>query len=314
MKRWRAPEVVQTSLMDCGPAALKCVLEGHGIAVPYATIRERCLTDVDGTSIDALAALGGELGLEAHEVLVARDSFLLPEADCLPAVVVTRSGAGALHFIVVWSILGPFVQIMDPSSGRAWVRKSTLLERMADVELPIADTTWRAWAGAEGGLAPLRARLRAVGARDAEGAQLIGAALGDPTWRALAALDAAVRMVTSLVAADALARGAEAVRFLSGVMRRVAEGAAASETIPPRFWWATPARVEGKLRLRGAVVVRFGPGSVPAPLETMRAECTKRSGALPEPFAAALAKPTVAPLRRVAELAALDHPRAALVL
>ncbi|HSO35948.1 MAG TPA: ABC transporter ATP-binding protein, partial [Labilithrix sp.] len=69
-----------------------------------------------------------------------------------------------------------------------------------------------------------------------------------------------------------------------------------------------------KLRLRGAVVVRFGQGSGPAPVEVMNVECTKRSGALPEPFAAALAAPKVAPLRLVAELAALDHPRAALVL
>lgn len=314
MKRWRVPEVVQTSLMDCGPAALKCVLEGHGIAVPYATIRERCLTDVDGTSIDALAALGAELGLEAHEVLVAKDSFLLPEADCLPAVVVTRSGAGALHFIVVWNVVGPFVQIMDPSSGRAWVRKGTLLERMADVELPIAETTWRAWAGAESGLAPLRARLRAVGAREADRAVLVDTALADPTWRSLGALDAAVRMVTSLVAGGALARGAEALRFSRGVMKRVAEGAPGSECIPPRFWWATAATAAGKLRLRGAVVVRFSPGCSPAPIAALHARTTERSGALPAAFAAALAAPSVAPLRLVADVAALDHPRAVRVL
>jgi len=30
-----APEVVQTSAMDCGPAALKSVLEGFSIPVSY---------------------------------------------------------------------------------------------------------------------------------------------------------------------------------------------------------------------------------------------------------------------------------------
>jgi hypothetical protein len=35
-----APEVVQTSAMDCGPAALKCLLEGFGIAVSYGRQRE----------------------------------------------------------------------------------------------------------------------------------------------------------------------------------------------------------------------------------------------------------------------------------
>ncbi len=132
------PEVLQTSLMDCGPAALKAVLEGFGVAVSYDVLRERCQTDVDGTSIDALAALGRELGLESHELLVARDAFLLPEARCLPAIVVTRTGAGLLHFIVVWRVLGPFVQVMDPSSGRRWLHRSHFLELMPDVDLPMS--------------------------------------------------------------------------------------------------------------------------------------------------------------------------------
>ena len=32
-RRFLAPEVVQTSAMDCGPATLKCLLEGFGILV-----------------------------------------------------------------------------------------------------------------------------------------------------------------------------------------------------------------------------------------------------------------------------------------
>ena len=49
-----APEVIQTSAMDCGPASLKCLLEGFGIRVSYGRLREACQTDVDGTSIDTL--------------------------------------------------------------------------------------------------------------------------------------------------------------------------------------------------------------------------------------------------------------------
>ena len=41
-RRWLAPEVVQTSSMDCGPAALKCLLEGSGIPVSYGRLREAC--------------------------------------------------------------------------------------------------------------------------------------------------------------------------------------------------------------------------------------------------------------------------------
>ena len=34
-RRRLVPEVVQTSAMDCGPAVLKCLLEGFGIAVSW---------------------------------------------------------------------------------------------------------------------------------------------------------------------------------------------------------------------------------------------------------------------------------------
>ena len=61
-----APEVIQTSAMDCGPASLKCLLEGFGISASYGRLREACQTDVDGTNIDTLeevcARTGGGVG------------------------------------------------------------------------------------------------------------------------------------------------------------------------------------------------------------------------------------------------------------
>ena len=34
-RRWLSVEVVQTSSMDCGPAALKCLLEGYGVPISF---------------------------------------------------------------------------------------------------------------------------------------------------------------------------------------------------------------------------------------------------------------------------------------
>ena len=51
-RRLILPEVVQSSAMDCGPAALSCLLAGFGIHASYGRLREACQTDVDGTSID----------------------------------------------------------------------------------------------------------------------------------------------------------------------------------------------------------------------------------------------------------------------
>src|SRR6478752_5320756 len=88
MARWLAPEVVQTSAMDCGPAALKTLLEGFGIPVSYGRLREACQTSVDGTSIDALEDAAVALGLEATQMMAPGDHLLLPQAQLLPALVV----------------------------------------------------------------------------------------------------------------------------------------------------------------------------------------------------------------------------------
>jgi ATP-binding cassette subfamily B protein len=262
-RRWLAPEVIQTSLMDCGPAALACVLEGFGLEASYEDIRERCQTDVDGTSIDALSTLGRELGLDAHEVLLPRDAFLLPEADCLPAIVVTRTGAGALHFLVVWRALGPWVQVMDPGAGRRWMRKTDLLDAIPDVDLPVGVERFRAWSTTEDALAPLRAKMRV---------------LGVDTYRAdapFAALDAAVRMTHALVTAGAISRGPEASLLVASLIDD-------PEEIPKRFWWAQPRAGDPKmLTVRGAVVVHFAKRLESAKAATRRSEQKKQSSRSP---------------------------------
>ena len=53
-RRFLVPEAIQTSAMDCGPASLKALLEGHGISASYGRLREACQTDIDGTSIDMI--------------------------------------------------------------------------------------------------------------------------------------------------------------------------------------------------------------------------------------------------------------------
>ena len=120
VRRLLAPEVVQTSAMDCGPAALRCLLQGFGIAASYGRLREACQTDVDGTSIDTLEAVAGQLGLEAEQIMLPVDHVLLPEAQALPALVVVRHPNGVTHFVVAWRRHGPVVQVMDPATGRRW--------------------------------------------------------------------------------------------------------------------------------------------------------------------------------------------------
>src|SRR5215472_13443937 len=97
--RWLVPTVVQSSAMDCGPAALKCLLEGLGISASYGRLREACQTDVDGTSIDTLEDIANQLGLDAEQVIVPPDHVLVGESCALPALVVVRLPNGFTHFV-----------------------------------------------------------------------------------------------------------------------------------------------------------------------------------------------------------------------
>ena len=92
-----APEVVQTSAMDCGPAALKCLLEGFGLPVSYGRLREACQTDVDGTSIDAIEEVANRLGLDAEQAMLPTDHLFLRRAGALPALVVALQPGGNTH-------------------------------------------------------------------------------------------------------------------------------------------------------------------------------------------------------------------------
>src|SRR5689334_16773240 len=104
MPRLLAPEVVQTSAMDCGPATLACLLGGFGIRASYPRLRDACHTDVDGTSIDALEDSAVLLGLEARQLMLPVADLVngigTEPARVLPAIVVTKGPGDLPHFVV----------------------------------------------------------------------------------------------------------------------------------------------------------------------------------------------------------------------
>jgi ATP-binding cassette subfamily B protein len=304
-RRWLVPEVIQTSAMDCGPAVLKCLLEGFGIPVHYGRLREACQTDVDGTSIDVLEAVAGRLGLAAEQVMLPLDHLLLPEAEALPAILVLTIPSGFTHFVLVWRRHGPLVQVMDPAHGRRWVRCHRLLEEAYVHSQPVPAAAWHDWAVSGGLGPPLARRLRDLGLRRG-GTALIEAAAVAPGWRPLARLDAATRLVASLVRSGGLRRGREARGVLDAVLRQAEDGVPGQgQAIPEPCWSALPAPPgpdgEEQLLLRGAVLVRVqgrlpaergAPGSGPGPTA---------QGLGPE-LAAALAGPGTRPGRELFRL------------
>jgi ABC-type bacteriocin/lantibiotic exporter with double-glycine peptidase domain len=293
----RVPEVIQTSAMDCGPAALKSLMSGHGLHVSYDRLREACQTGVDGTSIDALEELAVGLGFPAEQVMLPRDHLLNPVAQALPALVVVRLPSGYAHFVVAWRRWGPWLEVMDPGTGRHWVNARHFLGTTFLHTQPVPAAGWREWASGAGGLGVLRWQLsQLVSTADAQ--RLTDTACADTGWQGLARLDAACRFVSAVHRASALGKP-QALQLLREVMAQEVD---TPDTIPPAFWAVRPApREEGdaeeQVLLSGTVLLRVSSTPVaPGP----------RALPLSEEMQAALRQPTPGPLPQVLRLLRAD--------
>jgi ATP-binding cassette subfamily B protein len=255
-RRFLAPEVVQTSAMDCGPASLKCLLEGFGIPVSYGRLREACQTDVDGTSINRIEEVAQQLGLDAEQVMLPVDHLLRRGSRALPALVVALDPARSTHFVVAWRSHGSFLQVMDPAAGRRWPRRAEFLDQLYLHTQEVDAVDWREWAGEDGFLDVLRERLVDLDVAPGSISRWIEQALADPGWRSLAALDAATRMTESLTRSGGIGRS-QASALLERVLERERREPGAGG-IPEHAWFVRepPGASGERLQMRGAVLLR----------------------------------------------------------
>lgn len=252
--------------MDCGPASLTALLRGFNIPADYGRLREACHTDVDGTSINTLEDIIVQVGLNGEQIVIPADHLLLPETRALPAIVVVRLPNGFTHFVLLWNRFGPFLQIMDPASGRRWMSREEFLAHLYEHRMTVPTDAWREYAGGEEFSGGLRRRMKDLGVSEKTTETLLDMALQDSNWHSLAALDAAARMIQSLADSGGLRSGREAGNLLQGLYHQQTSGtqkdpdtARGNEPlIPNHFWTVRPAGggPDHELEMRGAVLIR----------------------------------------------------------
>jgi ATP-binding cassette subfamily B protein len=276
VRKFLAPEAIQTSSMDCGPATLKSLLSGFGIKTSYGRLREACHTSVDGTSIDTLEDLTNALGLKADQEMMPVEQVLSPKAECLPALVVTRLPSGLTHFVVVWRIVGAWVQVMDPGRGRRWMKREALERELYVHENEVLAGDVEDWLVSPAFVNPLRFRMQRLLGRSVADRILDTALSGG--WKKTAALDAALRATARMIEQGAVApaRATDVFQLLLAST----EARAPDALIPGELWTVRAAEKGGSdnLMVRGAVVLKVsGTGEaaqdLPAELSAaMRAE------------------------------------------
>lgn len=256
-RRWFVPEVVQTSAMDCGPAALKSLLEGFGVRASYGRLREACQTDVDGTSIDTLEVVANQLGLEASQTMLPLDHLMLSSAQVFPALIVIHTSNGMTHFVIIWRRAGGWLQVMDPGVGRYWCRVRQFLDTVYRHSQVIPAEAWREFAGNDLNTKMQAERLSGIGIGSKRALELIANAAADPGWRGFANLDSAIRVTRTLLDSGAISRRAAASTLdaflrspdrIPESMRMVREAADGNVTL------------EGAVYLQAAGKKKEGPG------------------------------------------------------
>lgn len=310
-RRRLAPEVIQTSAMDCGPAALKCMLDGHHIPVSYARLRDACQTDVDGTSIDTMETVANQLGLVAEQIVIPVDHVLLDEGRALPAIVVVQLAERLTHFVVAWRRHGRLVQVMDPSGGRRWMPRDQFLRELYLHRAVVPADGWREWAGSPEFTDALIRRLVQIGSRRAGARALVDEAVTDPTWRSLATLDAATRMMQALVDAGGLGRGRDALAILSRLAEQARLDPDECGPVPEQYWSVRPVGAHGdaahQLTMTGAVLVRC-PGTRTEPAAAAQQSVPGGdAGRLRAEVAASLHETPVRPIRELFGLLGRDR-------
>ena len=291
-RRIFVPEVVQTSVMDCGPASLKCLAEGFGIPVSYGRLREACQTDVDGTSIDTMEEVAMQLGLDAEQIMAPADFVLLPEANLLPAIAVVLRASKLTHFVVAWRSHGALLQVMDPAVGRQWEPKTQFISSLYIHTLAVSAQGWREWAESEKFTLPVRRKLDDLGISAKAAGRFLESALDATGWRALARLEAGTRSLGAIVRSGGLRSGKEAERVLERLLLSSQDEPASQDfkegqgIIPSNYWSAWPAPPEDgnpdeeRVFFKGAVLVH---------VKGRRSESTAaETGKLPPEVAAAL--------------------------
>lgn len=227
-----APEVLQISSMDCGVAALSSMLMGYGAAASYDKLREKCQTQIDGTSIDALEDLCLALELDVCQHVVPLDLLSHAMEGRMPLIAIFVRLSSGLHYVTVWNRVGRKLQIMDPAGGRRWMEASELDAELFRYDMRMPHQDWRDWFASSSLKDALLARAKSLLSAD-----LLSRVVSPELERAdpahVAAIDAALRFCWKLVeSGSSLSTSARDAVFERGI----AAAQQGEEGLPAELW------------------------------------------------------------------------------
>lgn len=138
------PVILQTEMTECGLACIAMIGQYHGHNIDLNVLRKRYLISMTGASLKSIITIAGDLQLAARPLKVDLDQL---EKLQLPAILHWDLN----HYVVLKSIKGDKVQIVDPGIGLRNLKLSQVSDHFTGIALELTPT-------AE--FSPIEARLK----------------------------------------------------------------------------------------------------------------------------------------------------------
>lgn len=138
------PVVLQTEVTECGLACLTMIGRYHGHDIDLNVLRKKHLISMTGASLKSIMAIAGGLQLAARPLKVDLDQLSKLQ---LPAILHWDLN----HYVVLKSVKGDKVQIVDPGIGLRSLKLSQVSDHFTGIALELTPT-------AE--FSPIEARLK----------------------------------------------------------------------------------------------------------------------------------------------------------
>ena len=221
--------------LDASGAALLSLLQGYRLPITQSELLDAAKS---GTSLPQLADIAQQYGLQIQQTMLPVIDIPLYGSQQAPLILSWDIQHEATQYLLVWNQVGSYLQVMAPrNGGRQWHKTYPFLESIVSEPIKIEADVWREWAEENSFLASLKIRLSNLQLAQGQSDALVDQVLEDEGWFPLAALDAASRMVTALVAAKAFDGSDEAYQLINHYFQQALDdGPNYQRTIPAKHW------------------------------------------------------------------------------
>ena len=127
------PVILQTEMTECGLACLAMVARYHGHNIDLNVLRRRHLVSMSGTSLGSMIKIAGTLDLAPRPLRVELDQLHKVQT---PAILHWDLN----HFVVLKSVKGDKVTIIDPGIGQRVMTLSKLSKHFTGIALELSPT------------------------------------------------------------------------------------------------------------------------------------------------------------------------------